>query len=73
MSNLSSVIIMEGDSNIARLFCGVCNNDFRADVSRVANVKGTPVCLQCIDDANPKRKAMGLPELNVIRDAYLND
>lgn len=73
MSNLSGIIIAEGDTGIAVFFCGVCHRSFRAELARVTTANKQPVCLPCIEDANPKREKLGLPPIPFVRDAYHGD
>lgn len=71
MSNLSNMIIAEGDTGIARMFCGVCNGTFRAVLSQVTTANKQPVCSKCIEHFNPLRIAKGLPAMPFIKSAYL--
>jgi hypothetical protein len=58
--------------------CFVCGEKmiFNPDLvpSLPADVSGTgekePVCKKCIDEANPKRKNLGLPPIEILPGAY---
>ena len=73
INNLSGVIIMEGDTNVARLFCGQCGKSFRANILRVASLQNVPFCRECIDDANVLRQELGFPALQYDPTAYYSD
>jgi transcription elongation factor Elf1 len=73
MTNLSGVIIMEGDTNIARLFCGQCGKSFRANINRVASIQNVPFCRKCIDNANVLRKDRGMSALQYDPSAYYSN
>jgi len=70
---LSNLIIAEGDTGIARFFCGHCGQSFRAEMDRVTMFEHVPLCLTCIDEANPKRAALGYILIPVDRDSYYPD
>ena len=54
--------------------CIACKRTFMFNPNRVPSivVEGIkePVCLECVEYANPKRKAAGLEEFTVHPDAY---
>ena len=70
---MKNLIIAEGDSGVARFFCAVCGVSFRAKMSMVTTANKQPVCLSCIEDANPKRVALGLPAIQYVKSAYLTE
>lgn len=71
MSNLSNMIFVEGDTGIARMYCGVCNSTFRAVLSQVTTANKQPICSECIEKYNPLRIAKGLPAMPYNKSAYL--
>ena len=71
MYNLSGMIVAEGDTGIARFWCGQCGQNFRARIDSVVSKDGIPFCLRCVEAAQPLRKARGLEPIRVIPDAYL--
>lgn len=54
--------------------CISCGKPFSFNPNLVPSVtvngKREPVCRECIEAANPKRKALGYPEFRVHPDAY---
>ncbi len=57
--------------------CIACGNLFMFDPERVCSLPWPhpdgprqPVCLACVQEANPIRKANGLPEIQVLSGAY---
>jgi hypothetical protein len=70
MSTLSHVIIVEGDTGIARFWFGRCGQNFRARLDSVTQVDKQPICEACIDWANPQRAALGFQPIPIIRSAY---
>jgi hypothetical protein len=54
--------------------CFGCGRTFTYNAERVPSilVKGTrePICQDCVDRVNPTRRANGLPEIEVLPDAY---
>jgi hypothetical protein len=68
---LSDIIIAEGDTGTAIFFCAACDKRFRAHMSRVTTAGKQPICLACVDTANPIRAAVGLPLIPLDRTAYL--
>jgi len=70
---MTNVIIMEGDTGVARFFCGNCGKSFRAIPSLVTTANKSPICLDCIVWANPQRLAAGIPAIPFNRAAYLSD
>ena len=73
MRNPSDVIILEGDTGIARMFCGHCGGSFRGYLNAVTTANKQPICLGCILEAQPQRVARGLRPIPVNTDAYLED
>ena len=70
---MKNVIIMEGDTGVARMSCGCCGRSFRAILSSVTTADKSPVCLPCIEQANPIRLERGMPAIPFSRAAYLSD
>ena len=70
---MENVIIMEGDTGVARMSCGCCGRSFRAYVSRVTTADKSPVCLPCIIKANPIRIERGMGAIPYDKYAYLSD
>jgi hypothetical protein len=68
--NLSDIIIAEGDTGIAVFHCGACRRQFRAEISRVTTANKQLLCLSCIEEANPKRIALGMPAIPFCRESY---
>jgi hypothetical protein len=68
-----NIIIMEGDTNTARLTCGVCFQSFRANIRRVTCADKQPVCRNCVEKYNPMRIERGLNPMPFDPSAYLTD
>lgn len=69
---LSGIFIMEGDTGIARMWCACCGKSFRGVVARVTSADNQPICLACVERANPLRVERGLPPAPLDRSAYLS-
>jgi len=65
------MIFVEGDTGVARMFCGCCNSTFRAYLDRVTTANKRPICKTCIEYFNPRRVEIGLPPMPFDRTAYL--
>lgn len=56
--------------------CAGCGVPFGYNPHRVPSLRRTldsprePICLSCVERANPIRKARGLPEIEVLEGAY---
>ena len=50
--------------------CGACKKIFSFNPNKVPSLNNIPFCKECIDKANPIRKANGLPEIRYAADAY---
>jgi len=72
-TQLSGIIIAEGDTGIARFFCGVCGSSFQAEIARVTTANKQPICLPCINRYNPQRVKLGMPPIPLAIEAYLPD
>ena len=64
------MMIIEGDTTMAQMVCGNCQQFFRADYTRVASVRNIPFCLKCLEDANVLRKDRGMAPLLFDKTAY---
>ena len=53
--------------------CFGCGRLFAFDVDKVPSYNGQPVCRTCVDRANLRRPANGLPPITVLPGAYLED
>ena len=71
--NMSNIIVAEGDTGVAVFTCACCHRRFRAYMDSVVTANKQPVCLACVDDAQPKRAKLGLPPIPVVRSAYLTN
>ena len=66
----ANFMIVVGDSPYWHFFCAVCRSSFQADHEQVVCCDGKPICLECVDRANPIRQERGLPPIAVNRAAY---
>jgi hypothetical protein len=71
MLDLSCIIIMEGDTGIAVLFCACCKRRFRGYLDRVTSADNKPICKACVIAANKVRPSLGLPPAPLCENAYL--
>ena len=67
---LSDIIIAESDTGIAVFRCAACKQQFRALLTGVTTANKQPICLPCIEKANPERIKLGLASIPVNRAAY---
>ena len=71
MLDPSCIIIMEGDTGIATLFCACCKRRFRAYLHLVTSANNQPICKPCVERANIERPKLGLPPAPLHPNAYL--
>ena len=50
--------------------CGSCKRPFTCNPTKVPSLNNTPFCRDCVEAANPKRIANGLPPITYSKDAY---
>lgn len=50
--------------------CGACKQIFTFNPRKVPSLNNVPFCRECVEAANPIRKANGLPEIPILSDAY---
>jgi len=50
--------------------CGNCHNLFSSNPHLVPNIKGQIICKNCIEWANTRREALGIPKFIYDSEAY---
>lgn len=70
---LDGLILAEGDTGIARFWCGCCGRNFRAHLDAVVQVDHKFVCGHCIRSANPERLRRGLKPIPLLPGSALED
>lgn len=71
MLDTSCIIIMEGDTGIAVMFCACCKRRFRGYLDSVTSADNKPICKPCVIEANKHRPGLGLPPAPLNPNAYL--
>lgn len=68
---MKNILFIEGDTDIATMFCGACGKKFRAHYTSVTTADKRPICSKCIEYFQPLREEYGLPPMPYIKSAYL--